>query len=148
LALLPGTVLCRAYGSLRKSDKAAASYGKKVESRKLKVESGRELKMEKGKLKVENEKLKRDKITAANPLLPPPETKLAKLKRDEVAAVKAVARDANEALRVNVAASTNESRDTNGTTRRGIAKKPVKAERVGKLKGKKKKGNKQVRGNP
>jgi hypothetical protein len=33
LVLLPGTVLCREYGSLKKSDKAAASYGrKKVES--------------------------------------------------------------------------------------------------------------------
>jgi hypothetical protein len=38
LALLPGTVLCCAYGSPKKSDKAAASYGKKVESGR--VENG------------------------------------------------------------------------------------------------------------
>ncbi|KAA6318031.1 hypothetical protein EZS27_031909, partial [termite gut metagenome] len=56
LALLPGTVLCRTYGSLRKSDKAAASYEKRVESGKLKVESGREL-------KGENKELKEDKAT-------------------------------------------------------------------------------------
>jgi hypothetical protein len=52
LALLPGTVLCRAYGSLRKSDKAATSYGKK-----------KEVKVESRKLKVENKELKRDKVT-------------------------------------------------------------------------------------
>ncbi|KAA6319282.1 hypothetical protein EZS27_030807 [termite gut metagenome] len=64
LALLPGTALCRTYGSLRKSDKAAASYEKRVERRKLKVES-EELKGEKGKLKVENKELKRDKATVS-----------------------------------------------------------------------------------
>ncbi|KAA6326022.1 hypothetical protein EZS27_024825 [termite gut metagenome] len=39
LVLLPGTVLCCAYGSLEKSYEAAASYGAKVESGKLKVRS-------------------------------------------------------------------------------------------------------------
>jgi hypothetical protein len=39
-------VLCRTYGSLEKSYEAAASYG-------TKVESGRELKIENGKLKVD-----------------------------------------------------------------------------------------------
>ncbi|KAA6300042.1 MAG: hypothetical protein EZS26_003814, partial [Candidatus Ordinivivax streblomastigis] len=68
LALLPGTVLCRTYGSLRKSDKAAASYGKRVESGKLKVESGREL-------KVGNKELKRDKITVAKIVACPNETR-------------------------------------------------------------------------
>ncbi|KAA6349675.1 hypothetical protein EZS27_002913 [termite gut metagenome] len=45
LVLLPGTVLCRSYGSIEKSYEAAASYGAKegvrVESGKLKVESGK-----------------------------------------------------------------------------------------------------------
>ncbi|KAA6329897.1 hypothetical protein EZS27_021339 [termite gut metagenome] len=50
LVLLPDTVLCRTYGSLEKSYEAAASYGKKVES---------------GKLKVESEELKRNKVTVA-----------------------------------------------------------------------------------
>jgi hypothetical protein len=48
LVLLPGTVLCRTYGSLEKSYEAAASYGAKVES---------------GKLKVESEEFKKDKVT-------------------------------------------------------------------------------------
>jgi hypothetical protein len=48
LVLLPGTVLCRTYGSPEKSYESAASYGGKVEN---------------GKLKVESEKSKRDKAT-------------------------------------------------------------------------------------
>jgi hypothetical protein len=56
--------LCRTYGSLRKSDKAAASYGKKVESGKLKVESGGEWRVESGKGKIESEEFNKDKATA------------------------------------------------------------------------------------
>jgi hypothetical protein len=54
LALLPGTVLCRAYGSIEKSYEAAASYGAKK-----RVGVG----VESGKLKVESEGLKKDRIT-------------------------------------------------------------------------------------
>jgi hypothetical protein len=53
LVLLPGTMLCRTYGSLEKSYEAAASYGAK--------EGGR---VESGKLKIESEELKKDKATA------------------------------------------------------------------------------------
>ncbi|KAA6351543.1 hypothetical protein EZS27_001066 [termite gut metagenome] len=49
LVLLPGTMLCRTYGSIEKSYEAAASYGTKIES---------------GKLKMESEELKKDKTTA------------------------------------------------------------------------------------
>ncbi|KAA6345552.1 hypothetical protein EZS27_006910 [termite gut metagenome] len=98
LALLPDTVLCRAYGSLRKSDKASASYGKKVES---------------GKLKVESEELKKDKVTVSKvvPVVCP-----------------------------------NETRVASGTAGGGIAKELLKAGRVRKLKGKKKKGKKKTKG--
>jgi hypothetical protein len=58
LVLLPGTVLCRTYGSPEKSYEAAASYG-------AKVENGKREKIESGKLKVESEGLKKDKVTAA-----------------------------------------------------------------------------------
>jgi hypothetical protein len=57
--------LCRTYGSPEKSYEAAASYGGRVESGKLKVESGREWEVKKGKLKVESEELKKDKVTTA-----------------------------------------------------------------------------------
>ncbi|KAA6333323.1 hypothetical protein EZS27_018253 [termite gut metagenome] len=50
LVLLPCTVLCHTYSSLEKSYEAAASYGAKVES---------------GKLKIESEELKKDKATVA-----------------------------------------------------------------------------------
>jgi hypothetical protein len=53
LVLLPDTVLCHTYGSLEKSYEAAASYGAKE---RVRVESG--------KLKVESEELKREKVTA------------------------------------------------------------------------------------
>ncbi|KAA6352657.1 hypothetical protein EZS27_000109 [termite gut metagenome] len=53
LVLLPGTVLCRTYSSIEKSYEAAASYGAKE---RVRVESG--------KLKVESEELKREKVTA------------------------------------------------------------------------------------
>ncbi|KAA6349043.1 hypothetical protein EZS27_003530 [termite gut metagenome] len=53
LVLLPGTVLCRTYGSVKKSYEAVANYGAKE---RVRVESG--------KLKVESEELKKDKVTA------------------------------------------------------------------------------------
>jgi hypothetical protein len=90
--LLPGTVLCHTYGSIEKSYEAAASYGTKIES---------------GKLKMESEELKKDKVTAAK-------------------------------------ADTNERTSKIETKERGFAIEQSKTERVRKLKGKRKKGNKKV----